>query len=107
MGEPAAQKDVELNKKLWAAVGDLQAVKSLCLAGADVTYQNDEGTSSLMNAAENGHKEVVVALLEAGAPWNQQDTSGYCAGEYATASKNHEIGMTERSMLCTDWTFDA
>uniref|UniRef100_A0A383WQ27 RMT2 domain-containing protein n=1 Tax=Tetradesmus obliquus TaxID=3088 RepID=A0A383WQ27_TETOB len=44
-----------------------------------------------MTAAENGHTAVVAALLEAGAPWNQQDKSGYCAGEYATASKKHEI----------------
>ena len=44
-----------------------------------------------MTAAENGHKAAVAALLEAGAPWNQQDKEGYCAGEYASASKNQAI----------------
>jgi ankyrin repeat protein len=95
MGEQSsATGSAELDKQLWAAAaaGDLELVKQLCTNSADVTYQNDEGTTALMTAAENGHTAVVAALLEAGAPWNQQDTSGYCAGEYATASKNHEIG---------------
>lgn len=95
MSEPSsAPGSTELDKQLWAAAeaGDLELVKQLCSQNADVTYQNDEGTSALMTAAENGHTAVVAALLEAGAPWNQQDKSGYCAGEYATASKKHEIG---------------
>ncbi|WIA36719.1 hypothetical protein OEZ86_007992 [Tetradesmus obliquus] len=94
MSEPSsAPGSTELDKQLWAAAeaGDLELVKQLCSQNADVTYQNDEGTSALMTAAENGHTAVVAALLEAGAPWNQQDKSGYCAGEYATASKKHEI----------------
>jgi ankyrin repeat protein len=96
MGEQSsASGSPELDKQLWAAAeaGDLELLKQLCSQNADVTYQNEEGTTALMKAAENGHTAVVAALLEAGAPWNQQDTSGYCAGEYATASKNHEIGM--------------
>jgi ankyrin repeat protein len=95
MGEQSsASVSPEPVKQLWAAAaaGDLELVKQLCSDNADVTYQNEEGTTALMTAAENGHTAVVAALLEAGAPWNQQDTSGYCAGEYATASKNHEIG---------------
>lgn len=74
-----------------AAAGDLEAVQAALEAGADVTWADGEGTSALMTAAENGHVAVVAALLRAGSPWNAQDHAGYCAGEYATASRNQEI----------------
>jgi ankyrin repeat protein len=75
-----------------AAAGYAAAVKSLLDQGeTDVTWADDEGTTALMKAAENGHLEVVQLLLEGGAPWNQQDNDGYCAGEYATASRNQTI----------------
>jgi len=37
-----------------------------------------------MAAAESGNAEIVSALLNAGAPWNAQDSEGHTAGEYAT-----------------------
>lgn len=74
-----------------AAAGNAEEVNSLLDDGADVMWQDAEGTTALMKAAENGHQAVVALLLEGGAPWNQQDNDGYCAGEYATASKNQDI----------------
>lgn len=44
-----------------------------------------------MVAAERGSLESVQALLEAGAPWHAQDAEGYCAGDYASGSKNRAV----------------
>lgn len=64
----------ELSVKLFQAAkaGDLDAVNEYIAAGANVAFQDHEGVSPLMTAAEEGHAEVVAALLQAGAPWNQQ-----------------------------------
>lgn len=74
-----------------AAAGDEPLVEQLIEQGTDVAWADHEGTTALMTAAEHGQLAVVLALLQAGAPWNQQDKAGYCAGEYATASKNQDI----------------
>jgi ankyrin repeat protein len=74
-----------------AAAGDEPLVEKLLAQDADVTWADEEGATALMKAAETGHLDIVLALLQAGAPWNQQDKAGYCAGEYATASKNQDI----------------
>lgn len=73
-----------LNHKLFAAAkgGDLAAVNDCIAAGANVACQDEEGVSSLMTAAEQGHAEVVAALLQEGAPWNQQ-VSYCCPGWHA------------------------
>jgi type IV protein arginine methyltransferase len=63
-----------------AMEGDSSGVRDLIAQGVDVAHQDCEGASALMLAAENGHLEVVKELLEAGAPWNAQDSEGYCAG---------------------------
>jgi len=86
-----ATGDLGLQLFRAAEAGDEAAVAAALESDADVTWANEEGTTALMAAAENGHLQVVAALLQAGAPWNQQDTAGYCAGEYATASKQQDI----------------
>lgn len=64
-----------------AVSGDVPSVKTLLEGGVDPTCHDSEGISALMKACENGHMDVVVALLQGGAPWNQQDHEGYCAGQ--------------------------
>ena len=71
--------------------GSDSEIDALVASGADPAYQNAEGVSGLMLAAENGHFEIVHKLLDLGAPWNAQDKEGYCAGEYASASKRSEV----------------
>lgn len=85
MAETGSAASLELNEKLFKAAkaGDLDAVNECIAAGADVSYQADEGVSSLMTAAEEGHAEVVATLLQAGAPWNQQ--VGYCTIQYESS----------------------
>lgn len=55
-----------------SAAGDLARVSALLDEGTDVSYQDEQGMSALMHAADGGHKEVVATLLEAGCPWNLQ-----------------------------------
>lgn len=68
-----------------ADAGDLPLVNSLLAeaSDADLLHGDAEGKTALMAAAEAGHEQVVLALLQGGCPWNQQCASGYCAGEYA------------------------
>ncbi|GIL60427.1 hypothetical protein Vafri_15020 [Volvox africanus] len=74
-----------------AAEGDADEVARLIELEADVDYQDEEGVSPLMKAAEGGHMTVLAALLQSGAPWNAQDKYGYCAGEYAMGSGHQEV----------------
>ncbi|EFJ40778.1 hypothetical protein VOLCADRAFT_69095 [Volvox carteri f. nagariensis] len=73
-----------------AAAGDADEVARLIELEADVDYQDEDGVSPLMKAAEGGHIVVLSALLQSGAPWNAQDKHGYCAGEYAMGSGHQE-----------------
>jgi TonB family protein len=47
--------------------GDPARVHDLLAKGADVDATDDDGRTSLMWAAQKGHREVVLALLDAGA----------------------------------------
>ena len=66
--------------------GNTAAVLTLIRAGQDpnvmMTVDNDNVTA-LMLAAERGDETMVQCLLEAGADWQAQDTTGHTAGEYA------------------------
>lgn len=93
---PPADLDAQLHSA--AAAGDAAAVGRLLAAGADPCLPAAEGATPLMKAAEAGSAECIALLLEAGAPWNALDEDGYCAGDYATASKNR--GAIE---LLMDW----
>lgn len=72
-----------LNVQLLEAseAGSLDLVQQLFDAGANVLCADTEGISCLMKAAENGHAQTVECLLQLGAPWNQLDNDGYCAGK--------------------------
>ncbi|PNW88902.1 hypothetical protein CHLRE_01g050050v5 [Chlamydomonas reinhardtii] len=86
----AEVKSIEEQLLAAAAEGNAEEVSRLIELEADVDFQDEEGVSPLMRAAEGGHTAVMAALLQAGAPWNAQDSSGYCAGEYAMGSGQQE-----------------
>lgn len=46
--------------------------------------------TKVVPAAQNGHAEVVRALLQAGAPWNALSPSGQCAGDFAMDAGHQE-----------------
>lgn len=48
---------------LGASHGRLDTVKLLIEAGADVNIQDEDGSTSLMCAAEHGHGDIVKYLL--------------------------------------------
>lgn len=73
-----------------AAEGKLETVEKLLDGGADACEGNEEGMTPLILAAQNGHAEVVRALLKASAPWNALDSSGKCAGDYAMEAGHQE-----------------
>jgi len=50
--------------------GDVEGVRELLAAGADVNARNQHGQTALMLAAHRGHLQVVDALVEAGADLN-------------------------------------
>lgn len=59
-----------------AANGDLELVKALIKAGADVKLKNQLGTSALTEAAIIGNAPIVDALLKAGADPNFKNFDG-------------------------------
>lgn len=50
--------------------GDIEAVRQLLRAGADVNARDRYGQTGLMLAAHHGHREVVEMLVERGADLN-------------------------------------
>lgn len=65
----------------------LQCTRPHCIAcaepaacGISVLQDPSDGMSALMKAADGGHAEALVTLLQAGCPWNLQDHEGYTAG---------------------------
>jgi protein arginine N-methyltransferase 2 len=59
-------------------------VKTLIELGADISYFDpEEGLTPLMQAAKQGHSDVIKLLLEAGAPWNALSPSNISAGDFA------------------------
>ncbi len=72
---------IDVNKTLIyaSASGEIEVVKLLLEAGADVNHQSKKGNTALMYASHNGHIEVVKLLLEAGAVADIQNNSGQTA----------------------------
>jgi len=50
--------------------GDVEGVRELLAAGADVNSRNRHGQTALMLAAHRGHVRIVEMLVEAGADLN-------------------------------------
>lgn len=80
---------------IWEAArdGDLKKVKAEIAAGADLEEEKgDHDHTPLGIAALNGHKEVVVELLKAGALPNTEDHEGVTALSLA-AHTTHENSL--------------
>ncbi len=62
-----------------AADGDFQRVIRLLNLATNVNLRDEEGDTALMMAAQNGHPDVVAALLAGGADPNSKNNSGATA----------------------------
>ena len=81
----------ELLDKAW--LGDVAAIKHLVAVGADPNFVDREegwgGVTPLINAATNGQKSAVMALLVLGAALEGRDENGWTALHRA-AGKGHK-----------------
>lgn len=70
-----------MNTAMFQAVsnGDVEQIRHMMAAGADVNARDSDGFTLLMMAANAGHLPVVQALLEAGAEVNASDAMGWTA----------------------------
>ncbi len=80
-GDAAQAMDVDGTTPLhWAVYrNDVEAVKRLIKAGADVNASNDYGAMPLTEAAVAGNVEVIRRLLDAGADVNAANADGQTA----------------------------
>ena len=74
-----------------SAQGNIDNIKLLLEANADVNAANAQGVTPLMAASGQGHLEAVKELLAAGADVNKQTSFNYNALEAAKAGKYQEI----------------
>jgi ankyrin repeat protein len=68
----ASRVELRMNAA-WKRVvgdGDVEGVRALLRAGADVDARDRHGQTALMLAAHDGHREVVEMLIAAGADLN-------------------------------------
>jgi ankyrin repeat protein len=80
----AADLNIELN---WAAqTGDVEKVKTLIRAGADVESRSDGQHTPLMVAVYYGHYEVAKILIEAGADVNAAHSTDHTVLYHALES---------------------
>ncbi len=96
---PLGGKSEDINSRLICAAyqGNVDLVKSLLAAGADVNIKNQEGDTALILAAMKGHDEVVMVLIDAGADVNIKSNHGLTA-----LSVSEWYGHTEISRLLRD-----
>tara|TARA_R110002073_G_scaffold279026_1_gene443239 strand:+ start:535803 stop:536210 length:408 start_codon:yes stop_codon:yes gene_type:complete len=69
--------------------GDLDAVKSMIIAGADIN-EKSIGMTPLMYAARYNRVEIVNLLISKGADLKLKSNRGYTALDYAEMSKAHD-----------------
>ena len=74
-----------------AEAGDIEWVKQLLHAGADVNSADVFGQTALHLAALHGHKNVVQLLIDKGANVNPTDESGATPLTYARSRGHKDI----------------
>ncbi len=86
---------ISLNRQMKTQGHQAQQVKKLLQAGANADYQDEHGTTALMDACANGHVETVEVLLSHGADPNLcgliHPSIGVTALMRAGAGKNASI----------------
>jgi ankyrin repeat protein len=75
--------------------GDIDAVRGLLSAGADVNLRDSEGSTLLMLAAHSGNLAMVSALLEAGTEVNACDERGWSALMKAAYNADLDRGFAD------------
>ena len=76
---------------LAAFRGDIVAVRTLLLAGADVNGRDKDGDTALMFAAYRGDAEIVSLLLDHGANIYARARNGWTAKRAAESSHQPHI----------------
>lgn len=66
-----------------ASSGDIHTLRRLADEGVEVNGQSPNGTTALIAAIKNGHKDTAFELLELGADISLSDQDGYNAIEWA------------------------
>ena len=74
-----------------SAQGNLENVKALLAAGADINAVSAKGISALIAASGQGHLEIVKTLLESGADKSKETQFGFTALKAAEQGKFTEI----------------
>ena len=86
-----ASRGAERRLARAAESGDIKTVEALLADDVDPSHGDRHGITPLMKSCHQGHIECVRALLAHGAPWNELDFEGHCAGEYASAGGHHDL----------------
>jgi len=76
--------------KRAASGGNLEKVKALLIAGANVNFRGRHNETALHDAAQYGHYDIVVELLNAKADVNARGWSNWTPLHYA-AKRHYQI----------------
>ena len=73
-------RSTPLQEAAWA--GEIEVVRLLIAAGANVSHIDIDGFTPASQAAQNRHWEIAHMLAEAGADFDEIDGSGFSARHY-------------------------
>ena len=74
----------------YSAAGDVPNVQRLIKEGTNVNDADDNGTTPLYMASQEGHHETVKLLLDADADVNAADSNGFTPLLVASLQGHHE-----------------
>ena len=89
--EPARVKAPEISILTAAFDGNIEIVKQLLAAGADVNAKDGDGTTPLHCAADAGRKEIVELLIANGADVNAKNFQSKSPLDLAVKYKQTEL----------------